>query len=714
MLIAVEGFGLYLLEPENGSVVSTRSLAPRVVHMAAGEGGVAIAYGARVELLSLQGSQLQSVQPLELNETLLDLRAYGNSYLLLTASRLQRIGAAGTLLAQFDGLGFTALAVSDHRLLLARNDGALIQLDDNLQGDAFDLGVEAERLFTLNGKLLALSGRSGLVQIIDIATDTALQKTAQWRLPLQADLSAATLAGGRVWLGGRVGQILDITSGSSGFVTLYDSQVSGDGVSGSVRDLALSDGRLIAAADNYGATILSQQGTGTWNRANYPVQTYTRTASAVAAGGNRLFVLQPQAQQLVALDRQTQSASMVMQNLSGSDLALTNDEVVMSAGGDLHLARLDKLTDQRTIPVSDESLVRIAGSGAMLTALTDTGRLLLVDTRPERPQSEQVVELALDVDDATLNGDLVFARSGNALKRIKLYDLATDGVTLSGTPVLVSLQKGRLWVVTEETGAFVLQAVDPYDLSVIGNVRQTLPARPTAIAVEHDRIAIGYGSERLQILRLPQVLDGGERALLEPAAHLSYHASDRIPASLESQGVAAVAYLIDDKRVATITQPPFERQLAIPPQLPNGSAFELSTQVEFTTGQVVDNALPRQLFLQSENSVGNAFEVNLAFDEHTWLPKPLKLSATVSGSSQPIAEVEFLMAAAADGPWRQLAQHAGGDYEIALDIGTENSGYYLMARAVDAFGNMAKSTPKRFYRHLDQTGPSATISLLGN
>jgi hypothetical protein len=217
----------------------------------------------------------------------------------------------------------------------------------------------------------------------------------------------------------------------------------------------------------------------------------------------------------------------------------------------------------------------------------------------------------------------------------------------------------------------------------------------------------------LQILRLPQAMSGGDRAPLDPAGHLSYHASDRIPARLANQGVAAVAYLIDGERVATVTQAPFTRQLKIPSNILNGHAFELSTRVEFTSGQVADS-LPRRLLLQAQNSVGNAFDVLLSFDEHSWSPAPLKLSAQIVGSSQAISEVEFLMAQAADGPWEQLDQQFGPPYEISLNIDVGYSGYYLKARAIDAFGNTVESAPKQFFRHLDTAGPVAQLSLVGN
>jgi hypothetical protein len=697
LLIAVEGFGLYMLDPVTGDLLATKPWAPSVEHLSAGEEGIALAYGARVELFSLIGSELSHLKQLDMPTPVLQLRGYGSGYLVLTENELRLIDGAGNTLHSHAGSGFTAMAVSGQRLFVARNDGSLLQLNERLQGEAHSLDLTAEKLITLDGRLLALSSDMALVQLVDIAADSSLQVVARWQLPLQGNLAEADLAGGKVRLGGAAGQILLIDSGAEEFVTLYDSETSGDGVSGQIRDLAFQGGRLVVAADNFGALILTQQGTQGWSGESYPTQAYTRATSAVAAGSEHYFVLQPQAQQVYALDRTDLTAQLVFDGLQAADITLTESELVLSAGGDLHLARLDNYAEQRSIQVSSEALVQIASSGALVSALSDSGRTLLVDTREARPLNQQVTDLSsqlgLDILDVSLNGDLLFARSDTQLQRLQLHNLSTDTVSLAGAPVLVSLQRGRLWVVTEETGAFVLQALDPYSLAQLGSLRLTLPAAPTALAVEHDRIAIGYGSQRLQVLRLPQQLSIGDRATVTPAAHLSYQADDSIAAYLHDQGVASVAYLINGEQVATQTQAPFMRSLAIPSHLLNGHGFELSTRVEMQTGQVVDS-LPRPLFLQSENSVANAFDLLLQFDEHSWLPVPLTLSAQVVGSSQPIAEVSFLMSATTAGPWEQIGQATTPPHQVTLNIGTEYSGYSIKARAVDVFGNRVETAPQ--------------------
>ncbi|MCJ8271261.1 MAG: MSCRAMM family adhesin SdrC, partial [Psychrosphaera sp.] len=122
----------------------------------------------------------------------------------------------------------------------------------------------------------------------------------------------------------------------------------------------------------------------------------------------------------------------------------------------------------------------------------------------------------------------------------------------------------------------------------------------------------------------------------------------------------------------------------------------------------------RRVLLQGQDLPANPFTVSLEFDSVSYLPQPLEIRARVSGSTQPIEQVEFYSSPTINGPFEIMRKHRGPEYVVNRNFGTHDSGKYLKARAVDVFGNLSESEPLAFTRLHDFFPPAVGISVEGN
>src|SRR5690606_38259063 len=240
-------------------------------------------------------------------------------------------------------------------------------------------------------------------------------------------------------------------------------------------------------------------------------------------------------------------------------------------------------------------------------------------------------------------------------------------------------------------------------------------ARPvSALAVEHDRLVIGYGEDGVQIVQIPSALLHAHNALSTPLDDLEVISTDLLSLSIpETAGVTAVRYLVNGQRVATADAAPFERQVRVPANLLNGNRFTLQTEVEHFSGRVTGSP-QRTLLLRSSDMISNPFQLSLEFPAHSWGPAPLALKAVIQGSEQPVARVEYYLAEQTNGPWQLIGTHQGPEYVLKKAYGIEHSGWYLKARAIDVFGNVAETAPAQFYRYQDNVDPRVTVTVVGD
>ena len=717
LLLAEKGFGLTLLDPQDGYTAVTRitQINP-IQHVASTSSQVLAASADRLFLYKSQGTVLSAITDKVLDSPILDILPYGDHFLVLTANGVYILNASGSYTAQVNGNGLRAITVHGEDIYVTDNNGRLYKYNNALQGTGYDLAAPADRLIALNGKLIAIDGEAAKLRIIDIASNSSIQKVAQWAIELDTDVSQAMLAAGRIWTGDTSGHVLQINSGENNYLTLYDNIAAEDIIRGSISDVASLSGKVIVAASNYGAAIYSQNGLTGWTEQTYPSQPYTQAASGVAAGKGYFFVLQHEQQRVIALQQSNLQATTVFNQLNAVDVITTTDDVAVAVGGDIRLARIGNFAQQRTISVSGEAITNLTAHGQHIIAITDAGYVYAVDTRASTATDSQVEELTsytgLGISQPAMTNDHLFYLNNGLLYRLDLNDYTVASVNLPDPVTLMAIGQGRLWIVAQTVNGYQLAAYDPYTLTAVANSALALSTQPTALAIEQDRIIVGSGSDRLQVMQIPYATQAASPVLASPLANTLYQATDSVSILLTDYGIASVAYYINDKRVAAAHQAPYAPRLALPAELPNGQTFTLQTRIESVSGQVYESS-PRKLFLRSKNSVGNSFDVTLDVPQHSWLPAQFDASINVVGSSQPIALVELLLASDSNGPWQQVVYYYGPEYTTRLDFGAEYTGYYLKARAIDVFGNSGESAPVRFYRHQDNIAPSATMTLTG-
>jgi len=565
-----------------------------------------------------------------------------------------------------------------------------------------------ERMFMLPGQILGVS--KDRMQLVDLASR---QRIASWPLS-SAGSAKAQWSAGKLWLGGSDGLILQPLRGSAGMHGLYDSGSAAHATSGVVEDLVLQDGQLLLAADNFGAQFLRQDGVGSWQSTLYPSQAFTEAASRVDAGGAYWFLLQDQRQQVVALNRSSMAAQVVFQNQPMADLAVGAGYLVVASGGGLQLASLAKLDSKRSISVSSESLQQLTAYGSQVVALSESGRVFLVDLREEamRPVLELTAQLGGEVSQLIFNGAQLFYLSAGNVWRYDLHSQQRSQM-LAGTQInQIYGALGLLWVEQRMGQGQALVAVDPRSGEPTAGGSMPLAKRTTALAAEQNRLAIGFGTDGVKLYELPYGLGSADASPLAPLSGALLPQGGQLQLELAEIGVQRMDFAINGQRVGALSQPLNMSVLRLPSSLPQGQSFGLTVRSEDSYG-VVRESLPRNLHLQAGDGIANAFAVGLSYAQHSWLPTPLAVTAEINGSTQPIAQVEVLVAAAANGPWQRVALRNAEPFRASLLLDGSYSGQYIEARAVDVFGNVAESQPGRFYRHQDLVAPSAALSYEG-
>ncbi|HLD66196.1 MAG TPA: hypothetical protein VJA19_09140, partial [Pseudomonas sp.] len=710
LLLSVKGFGLTLLDPQdNLRVAGQVNLAAPLNHLAVQGERILGASGRELYWFDATGAQLKASGSQSLTSDIRQLQAHGDGFLVLSGNQLLRLSASGQTLATFNQEGLSALATVGEQIYLADSNARLWRLGNNLQGDSRALGGTAQRLIPLPGQLLALS--DSRAQLVDLATR---QRIGAW--PISASgVGKAQWAAGKLWLGGSEGRILQPLRGGLGAQALYDSRTATAPTLGALKDLALFDGQLFLAADNFGAQLLRQDATGGWSSSLYPSLAFTEAASQVAVGGEYWFVLQPQQQRIIALARTNLAAQSVFGQLAASDMTVSGGQLIATAGGSLHLAALNNLGTKRSLVVTQENLEQLSAYGSQAAVLSESGRVFLVDLRVDAPRPVQELsgQLGGEVQRLAFNGEQLFYLSGERAWR---YDLRsqTRSELLGGAPVSQLYWAGNLlWLEQPQAQGFSLAALEPSTDQVIEASVLQLSQRSSALAVERNRLAVGLGSQGVRLFELPYGVGAAASALLQPVPGTRLQPAQALSLGLADDGVRGLAFTVNGQPAGELKQGLNQARLRLPAGLPLGQTFSLGLRVEDAYG-VIRESVARDLFLEPGDGVANPFSVTLSADEHSWLPLPLSVSALVNGSQQPMAQVEFLVAASAEGPWQRLALRRAEPFQASLALDNSFSGQYLKVRAVDVFGNSAVSPAKRFYRHQDTKVPTVSLSYAGS
>ena len=704
LLLAFKGMGLAVADPANGyQIVGTYPMSGAVTALAyADDRAIAIVDGHAVGF-TVAGNALNKAADITLTGHAMGAVATVGGFAVLSDGALAVMDNNFAVQRQVNG-GFTAMAVDGDYLYAADATGALHLFDAGLLNEQqFALGLFAERLLPLNGNLLALSGQKQTIQVVDVRDPVRPVLIGHFGAVLPTNTINAVLAGGRVWSGGAVYQL--VREGDVADAVYGDTHPRGY-----VDNVAVADGRYLAGAGFYGAVTNRLDTSGNWNAEVYPAA-YGASTSAVAVKDRVRYLLQPDNQQILAIG-DTGSSSVMLGGKPYTGMTLSGDMLVASVGSSLEFVSLGRSGSAGSYDLgSGDDIVGLAGDGPALFAVTSGGVIYQVEpgTLPLVADNVKVKTLLSGAQGVRLlasDGDYLFYAVGDVLHRLRLRDMADENLTFTGPVQAMVYAGGRLWVAAGNR----IEAIDTAAWKLLDSQVINAADPVTALAVDRDRLLAGEGDYGTQVFEFPAAWGGADAALQEPLQNTVYRQGDTITLRLaDSRGISVVRYLINGKAVGTSTTAPFELHVPVPANLPNGQPFQIGVEAQTVWGDTVQSE-PRQVLLQGEGLPVNPFQVSISASQY-YVPQPLKIDAQVTGSTQPVQQVEFYYASTLSGPYQQIGKNLGPVYELNYDFTLAQSGGYVKARAIDVYGNVTESTPLHFLRLNDPFPPTATFQL---
>ncbi|MCG8590322.1 MAG: hypothetical protein MJE66_13620, partial [Proteobacteria bacterium] len=728
LAVGLRALGIQVLDPANGfEVLSELRLAGEVEDfVVADDRALAIVDGGVVGF-TVAGNAIENAAPVAgLRGRALQVQAEGENFVVLTERQIARVGADFSLLAESAGR-FTALAQRADALFAVRSDGRVRVLDAQFAATDLGMGVRAERLVPYAGYLLALSSADAVVTVLDARVPSQTSLVGRFPVDLGADTSAAVVSGGQLWVGGAAGARFDLVPGASPARIRYRTQ----GLKGEVASVAAGGGRFVGGGGAYGAVLLDVDAAGRVDERAYPAPFSVATTDVGVAGSFR-YLLQPDFQRVLRL-APDDTAEPVLEGQPFQRLAVGDQWVAAAAGSQLYLTRADDLGAQGQVEVATGvDVVAMVSLGDTVYVSDSSRTVQAIQPGPLPVQSHLIRRRVLvnapsaPIDLLAATGDHLFYADADMLHRLDLgtgEDLVVD---VSDTEVISALHvaRGRVFVGLGSS-VRVLRAdtlaLDP-DFVLTGD------SRVEAIATDHNHLFVGQGGDGVWFAELPPDLLGASPALASPAVDQIFVQGEKLMLSLrETQGLVAARVFVDTERVidgSTVelreqvgvrTEAPFALEVLVPPTLRNGNPFEIVVEGETETGAIA-TARPRRVFLQGENLPENPFSVRLEVTER-FLPNPLELRAFVDDSTQPVAQVEFYFATAADGvdgPYELIGKNVGPEFFLNRNFPLEESGGFLKARAIDVYGNFKESDPQVFERLEDFAQPNAAIAAAGD
>ncbi|RFA25347.1 hypothetical protein CAI21_19380 [Alkalilimnicola ehrlichii] len=707
LLVAQQGIGLVVLDPtDDYRVLSTQPLSQPVTALAAVDERVLAVIGRELTGFEVAGNALEPVANLSLSGPVLDIQAADGGFVVLSRLQVARLAADFSIRHTRSG-EFSAMASHGDLLYVASPQGRLHVLTPDFNEQRFELGVAADRLLRLQGQLLALSAREQSVQIIDVASGRQPLLVGTYPLILGERVDGAVLIGGRVWIGGATGTVLGLDFAAGESRALFEPERQ----RGLIRDVAVAHGAVTLGADHYGAIRLDRDAAGGWQSRVYPAA-YTEASQGVAAALDTRYLVQPGHARVIGLDR-VERAFEVFGGGAYRHIALTQDYVVASRGSTLYFADRHEPSrrDSLELETGDaiESLVAVqervfVGTVNGRVHSVRPGGLPLVDAVVE---VNNLLNAASPIRLLASDGDHLFYALDNVVYRLRLVDMTDSVMRFDGPITALHYAQGRLWIATGEQ----VQALDPIQWRLL-DYTIDFDASVTALAAEDGWLVGGKGGFGFELRELPAAWLSANPALAAPAPNTVFSQGEHIRFALEdSRGVNAVRYYLDGELVARSSQAPFSARVPVLASLRNGFPFELHSEIETVTGEVLRSA-PRRVLLQGEELPANPFSVSVEL-ENFYLPRPLRMQAHVHNSTQPVQQVEFYASASPNGPFEILGRHYGPEYIIERNFDLSHSGHYIRVRAVDIYGNYVESSAQSFPRLLDPFPPNATISVDG-
>lgn len=570
----------------------------------------------------------------------------------------------------------------------------------------FKLGVNADRLLSLQGDLLALSSEKQTIEIIDVRDSALPVITGRFKTNVSTNVSQALISAGQLWMGGREGYVYDLVRQSGTTSLIYQPPVP----RGFVKDAALQGGVFTTAADYYGAITYKQNSAGEWSEKVHPAP-YAQSATQVEVEDRIRYLLQPDFLRVIALNEFNQE-SIILAGQPFSQLTVTDTMVVASAGNTLYMASRTNPQVKASLAIgAGDAIEAITGVGNTLYVSTAAGILYRVDTKG-LPLDTTVVDITSILNSAeplrhiAVDGDYIYYAVADVLHKLRLHDLNDTVLIMPGVISAIHSAVGRVWVGVQNQ----LHLVDASSMQLTTNNISTT-ANITSIDSEFDRVQIAQGADGMLVYRTALDWMSANPSLATPVMNKVYSQGQRIDLSMvDTDAVRTVRYLINGKQVSMSDQQPFTQNIAVPADLRNGQPFEITTQIETVWGELL-NSTVRRVVLQGENLPANPFATTISL-ANSYLPKPLEIRAQVLDSTQAIQQVEFYFAANINGPFELLGKHYGPEFVLYRSFDEGVNGY-IKSRAVDIYGNVTESQPEFFVRARDRFPPVTSLSVEG-
>ncbi|MCP4980129.1 MAG: hypothetical protein GY935_06495, partial [Gammaproteobacteria bacterium] len=557
----------------------------------------------------------------------------------------------------------------------------------------------------LGGDVLALND-AGQLLVVDAREIKHSEVIGTFDLATGPGTNAA-IAQGQLWVSGSQSARFELQRQSTDVQLLYE-----DGQpKGLVESVALIDGVAVGTTDYYGLQMVENE-EGEYLREFVPGARAEPSHQIVKNQGTA-YVRQDDDLLVKAIDIHNSNKStnlLVDENVS--HIIATDDYLVASQLGELIFKTYDgKSKGRLTVEIGNE-IVSLASRANTVYAGTQSGAVYRVRIGGlPILEAETEITLLLAANSAvrqlSVSGDYLIYALGSDIVRLRLDDLELRTITLAEQITSIETHQGVVFI----AGGTTLRTLDLESWALMTN-EIIASAAIESIALEHNRLLLGLGSDGMALYELPLDWLLVNPSLAQPHFAANYEQTDLLYLSLENVGnLNAVQFSINGNYNATQLQLPFNENLRIPALLRNGQPFGIQTKVESIWGDIAVSR-EREVMLQSLDQVVN--DIGLVFDQSDiYLPLPLEMRAFIQKSSQPIEQVEFYYSASNTGPWEIIGKHYGPEYVVYRNFDLSQHGHFVKARAIDIYGNVKETEPLQIQRLADNNLPTAEYSLSG-
>gem|GEM_PF-4331549 len=586
-------------------------------------------------------------------------------------------------------------------------------------GDLYRMRSETSGFSKIGQYDLAVQGLSLAGQLVLVSESGRLQWLNTELSPELQNLGIGdygVTAGERLWISN--GQLL---SGDgkhwaiSGDELTRPAFIDGQKAGGSVKAMEWWQGRLYVAAAHYGAYNLTYD-QSSWQRNNLSAA-YSERVEQLAVNSSGLFLVKNDAQTLRIKTSPAATEKTLISGLNPQFLAVGGELIAVSDGITIRVADGNGKKQDVSLE-SGASVTAITWSGNVLWVAADDGNLYEIyfaewpisayDIR----QYKHALGLTTPVKQLQAEGDRIWLRQSTALSYYTLSSGELNPFALSGAVNISQIKKqgALLWAAYETDDITVAEAISLTDLQLSGT-RFEYDTEITAIAAQAPYLAVGFVDGSVTVEHLPLNKQPPAAEVSAPSRRQTFAYGDYMLMNLNSAGWSAASVDINGTEAYTFSGIQAYEDL-VPGSLLNGQPVNFSARVQDQFGQIITGTVT-QAFVQSRSLPASNIEVDLQFPQISYYPADMKIEAVITQADQPVQMVEYYMSANESGPYELIAKHYGPQFVIYRNFGIEKDGYWIKARAIDIYGNLADSSAQQIQRQLDAQAPEASILLSG-